>query len=147
MKLERKLSVRLHDLLKSEFENSSQNLKRFARKRNYMKDQYRILKHDDILYIGMKDDNRLTVGAKLLRVACGVFDTYAFMGIDDAEDVTEWFISEYKAKGMCAYADMRHDWHQGAHDEDLDDGDKRQCSHCGKVEVLHSRMVRKIWWE
>lgn len=149
MAMTKSLSIRLYELLKSEFPNSSQNLAKFARKRDFMKNHNCILKSSDgELYIGINDDGWLT-GAKLISIACGDFQTWAFATKETAncEDVTEWFINEYSKKGMCAYTDMRHTWHQGAHDEELEDGDKRTCEHCGKTETLHSKMVRKIWWQ
>ena len=147
-KLQKSLSLRLHDLLKSSFENSSENLARFARRRDYMKNHNRILKSDNgKLYIGINDDGWLT-GAELNRVVCGDFKTWAFADVTvrNCEDVTEWFIEEYKAKGMCAYTDMHHEWLED-HDDNSPDGTTRTCIYCGKVETLKSKMVRKIWWE
>ena len=146
--MEKKLSVRLHELLKRNFEHSSDNLARFARKKGYMNNYYRVLKVGDELFIGYMTDNNLLSGAKLMRVACGSFETYAFTGISNPQDVTEWFMSEYESKGMCAYAgDWRHVWLQDCHDESLDDESVRECKYCGKKEALKSKMVRKIWWE
>lgn len=149
MAMTKSLSRKLYELLKSEFPNSSENLAKFAKKRDYMKNHNRILKDSDgELYIGINDDGWLT-GAKLMRIACGDFQTWAFASKETSscEDVTEWFISEYSEKGMCAYTDMRHSWIQGVHDKDLKDGEVRTCEYCGKTEVLHSEMVRKIWWQ
>lgn len=148
-KLTKSLSVQLHELLKSEFNNSSQNLAKFARKRDYMKNHNRILQSDSgVLYIGINDDGWLT-GARLIDVACGRFQTWAFADKEtaNAKDVTEWFIEEYKAKGMCAYTDMRHEWDLTEPDSTLEDGTTRSCIHCHKVETLDSKMVRKTWWE
>lgn len=143
--MKKKLSIRLYELLKSEFPNSSQNLAEFAKKRDYMKNHNRVLKGcNGDLYIGMNDDGWL-VGAKLIRVACGDFKTWAFASKKtfSFEDVTEWFISEYKEKGMCAYTDMRHKW-----DEYCESGDDfRKCKHCEKVEQRMVKMVPKVWWE
>lgn len=144
--MEKKLSVKLHELLKSKFTHSSENLAKFARKKSYMKNHYRILKVGDELFIGWIDDIGLLNGAKVLRVSCGNFDTFAYTGITKSEDVTEWFMDEYRKKGMCAYAgDWRHDWDV---EENLlmEDGSIRTCVHCGKEEKLESKMVRKMWW-
>lgn len=147
MAMTKKLSVILHDLLRSEFINSSKSLRKFARKRDYLKDHYRILKHEDVLYIGYVGNNGWVVGAKLLQVACGYFITYAYPHIKDVEDVTQWFIDEYKNKGMCAYAgDFHHEWNVDENPQ-LEDGTVRTCIHCGKQETLKSKMVKKTWWE
>lgn len=146
--MEKPLSIKLHKLLLSELPNSSQNLARFARTKKYkeLKQHYRIWKSEDgELYIAYKSDNTLICGLKLIRAACGNFDTFAFPVI--AEDVTEWFMREYKKKGMCAYTDMRHEWDIKEPDKCLSDESKRVCIHCGKVEILKSKMVRKTWWE
>lgn len=144
--MEKKLSVRLHELLKSNFDHSSENLAKFARKKDYMKNYYRIIKVSDELFIGWIDDTGLLNGAKILRVAGGNFDTFAYTGITESEDATEWFMSEYKSKGMCAYAgDWRHDWNVDENPQ-LQDGTVRTCVHCGKEEKLESKMVRKTWW-
>lgn len=148
MKLTKSLSIRLYELLKSEFTHSSANLKKFASKKSYLKNHNRILKGSDgELYIGINDDGWLT-GARLNSVICGDFKTWAFADktIACCEDVTEWFINEYKEKGMCAYTDWRHEWDTIEH-EQTKDGTTRKCIHCGKEETLHSKMVRKTWWE
>ncbi|WP_153448763.1 hypothetical protein [Vibrio algicola] len=146
--MEKPLSIKLHALLSSEFPNSSQNLAKFARSKKYkeLKSNYRIYRIGGDLYIAYKSDEEWLCGAKLIRVACGYFETFASL-TPSYEDVTEWFISEYSQKGMCAYTDMRHEWHQGAHEEELEDGETRTCFHCGKTEALKSKMVREIWWE
>lgn len=147
MAMQKPLSVVLHNLLKSNFTHSSDNLAKFARKKDYMKNYYRVLKSDGELFIGYMTDNNLLSGAKLTRIACGNFDTFAFAGVKNPEDVTEWFIGEYKKKGMCAYSgDWNHQWIQDSHEESLEDGSVRECKHCGKFEKLESKMVRKIWW-
>lgn len=143
MAMTKPLSMRLYNLLRSEFEHSSQNLKRFANKRNYLKNHNRIIKAGGELYIGFIDDIGLLNGAKLVRVACGQFDKYAYTGIKHAEDVTEWFMSEYQNKGMCAYTDMRHVWNI----KDGHVGTTRFCIHCGHKETKRSEMVEKTWWE
>lgn len=149
MNTTKSLSIRLHELLTSEFPNSSKNLSKFARKRDYMKNHNRILKDSaGVLYIGINDDGWIT-GAELMRVACGDFQTWAFASKETAkcEDVTEWFIKEYSGKGMCAYTDMRHSWNKDNDEDRLDDGSTRACKYCNKRETLHSKMVRKTWWQ
>lgn len=144
--MKKSLPIQLYETLRSEFEHSSKNLRKFAGKRDYLKDYNRILKADDILYIGYIDDIGLLCGNRLLQVACANFDTFSYTGIKQVEDVTEWFIKEYKEKGMCAYNDWRHEWDKNEIDSKLPDGAVRKCLHCGKVETLHSKMVRKTWW-
>lgn len=146
--MEKSLSIRLYNLLLSEFPNSSQNLAKFARSKKYkeLKNHYRIYRSGDDLFIAYQSDNGLLCGAKLTRVACGYFETFAFP-VRDVKDVTAWFIDEYQQKGMCSYTDMRHEWDQWSHDEDLKDGETRTCFHCGKSETLKSKMLRKTWWE
>lgn len=147
-KLEKSLSIKLWELLKSEFTHSSANLKKFASKRDYMKHHNRILKSESgELYIGINNDGWLT-GAQLNRVACGDFKTWAFATKDVAncKDVTAWFIANYSKKGMCAYTDMRHVWDNETLASKLEDGSIRICIHCGKTESLKSEMVRKTWW-
>jgi hypothetical protein len=146
MGMQKSLSVRLHDLLKSTFEHSSCQLARFARKKSYMKNKYRVIKANDELYIGYMSDNNLLCGARLMRIACGNPNTFAFTGINTHEDVTEWFINEYKSKGMCAYSgDWNHAWNVDENHE-IADGTVRTCKHCKKQETLKSKMVRKTWW-
>lgn len=145
--MEKSLSIKLRNLLLSEFPNSSQNLAKFARKKDYSKNHYRILKDENgTLYIGIQDEPWLH-GAELLRVACGDFKCWAFPIIEPCEDVTKWFIGEYKEKGMCAYTDMRHEWDIKEPDRDLGAGSTRMCIHCGKMEMMKATMVRKTWWE
>lgn len=147
MSMTKSLSRKLYELLKSEFPNSSQNLANFARGKTILKSHYRVYKDsNDDLYLGFIDDTNCFCGAKLLRIACGNKQTFAF-GLSSPVDVTEWFLKEYSEKGMCAYTDMRHTWNQDDHEDKLDDGSIRTCQHCGKVETLHSKMVRKTWWQ
>ncbi len=146
MGMQKSLSVRLYELLKSDFEHSSRCLAKFARKKHYLKSQYRVIKANGELYIGHMSDNNLLCGARLMRVACGNVNTFAFTGINDHEDVTEWFINEYKSKGMCAYSgDWNHVWNIDESPQ-LQDGAIRSCKHCGKREILESKMVRQVWW-
>ncbi|WP_105901400.1 hypothetical protein [Vibrio gangliei] len=146
--MEKSLSIKLQNLLLSEFPNSSQNLASFARSKKYkgLKHHYRIYQANDDLFIAYQSDNGLLCGAKLIRVACGDFETFAFP-VSDATDVTAWFIDEYQQKGMCAYTDMRHEWDIKNPDEDLGAGSTRMCFHCGKMEMMKVKMVRKTWWE
>lgn len=145
--MENPLSIKLHKLLLSEFSNSSQSLAKFARKKDYSKNDYRILRDENgTLYIGIRDRSWIH-GSKLISVASGDFNAWAFPRIESCEDVTEWFIREYKEKGMCAYTDMRHEWDVKIPDEDLGAGSTRMCIHCGKREMMKATMVRKTWWE
>lgn len=147
-KLKESLSLRLHKLINSSFENSSVNLAKFARCRKYqsLKKHYRMYKDaNGDLHLGFIDDTNCFCGRKLIRLACGDNQTFAYR-LEAPEDVTEWFIEEYKAKGMCAYTDMRHEWKEG-YDNCSTDGTVRTCAHCGKAEILKSKMVKKIWWE
>lgn len=148
MSMTKPLPIRLYELLRSEFEHSSKNLRAFARSRKYtdLKYHYRIYKdkHGE-LHFGFIDDF-MFCGRKLIRLASGDKQTFAYR-IDSPVDVTEWFISEYKEKGMCAYAgDWRHEFGEGW-DSDGEDGSTRTCKHCNKTETLHSKMVRKTWWQ
>lgn len=146
MKMTKSLSKRLHDLLKSEFTHSSKNLRKFALSRKYSvaKEWHRVYKDiNDDIYIGFINDNGLFCGAKLIRVACGNFDTFCH-GIDTPKDVTVWFMSEYENKGMCAYAEgWNHVWSEFCEDGD----DKRICIHCDKIETRMVKMIPKVWWE
>lgn len=145
--MEKPLSIKLHELLLSELPNSSQSLAKFARKKDYSKNDYRILRDENgTLYIGIRDKSWIH-GSKLISVASGDFNVWAFPRIESCEDVTEWFIREYKEKGMCAYTDTRHTWRQKDNDSNLSDGEIRKCAHCGKIEVIKSKMIRKTWWE
>ncbi|CAM0054328.1 hypothetical protein VPHF89G1_0033 [Vibrio phage F89 g1] len=147
--MEKPLSIKLHKLLLSEFVNSSQNLAKFARSRKYssLKSHYGVYKDSNgELHLGFIDDTKCFCGRKLIRLACGDHQTFAY-AIENPTDVTEWFIDEYKEKGMCAYTDMRHEWIKCGDDQSLPDGYIRVCDHCGKEETLKSKMVRKIWWE
>lgn len=148
MAMTKSLSIRLYELLKSEFANSSKNLRAFANGKKYsgLKNYYRIYKDsNNDLHLGFIDDTNCFCGRKLMLLACGNKNTYAY-GLDSPVDVTEWFIVEYKEKGMCAYTDMRHEWDIEAK-ESSPDGTKRTCIHCDHSETLHSKMVRKTWWE
>lgn len=150
MSMTKPLSVQLHNLLVSEFSNSSDNLRKFACSKKYkeLKNHYRVYKDEgDNLHLGFFSDNGLFYGRAIIHLACGNKTTYAYhLGVKN--DVTKWFIEEYKQKGMCAYTDMRHEWPDGyGYDYDLPDGTTRTCIHCGHAETLNSKMVRKTWWE
>ena len=149
MAMTKKLSVILCELLRSEFKHSSPNLKKYAssKKIKSLEHYIRIYKDSDrILHIGFIDDTNCFIGRRLLKIASGDFQSYAY-GINGAEDVTQWFIDEYKKKGMCAYAgDWRHEWNVDENPQ-LEDGTVRTCIHCGKQETLKSKMVKKTWWE
>lgn len=141
------LPIQLHNLLKSEFPNSSANLRKFAdgKKYSYLEHHYRIYQDaDGDLHLGFVGDNGLFCGRNLMRLACGQFDTFAY-SLKTPMDVTQWFIDAYSAAGMCAYTDMRHEWRED-HDDNAPDGTTRTCIHCGKVEMLHSELVLKTWW-
>ncbi|WP_027697212.1 hypothetical protein [Vibrio litoralis] len=146
--MEKPLSIKLHKLLLSEFPNSSQNLAKFARSGKYLrlKKHYRIYRDaNDDLHIGFCDDIFLN-GRNLLSIACGDFQTFAYSNCQ-MQDVTEWFMREYKEKGMCAYTDMRHEWDMNEPDEDIGAGSTRVCIYCGKKEMMKATVVRKTWWE
>ena len=148
MAMTKSLSIKLYELLKSEFPNSSVNLRSFALSKKYkeLKNHYRIYEcADRVLHLGCVSDNGLFCGRALIRIACGDKATYAYH-LNDAQDVTQCFIDEYSTKGMCAYTDMRHDWLED-HDDSCQDGVVRTCKYCDHTETLHSKMVRKVWWE
>jgi hypothetical protein len=148
MAMTKSLSIRLYELLKSEFPNSSPNLAKFARGKKYtdLKNYYRMYRSESgDLHLGFIDDKNCFCGKKLIRLACGEFQTFAY-SILNPVDVTEWFISEYSQKGMCTYTDMRHDWIEDV-DNAAPDGTTRTCRFCGTTETLRSKMVRKTWWE
>lgn len=148
MSMTKPLSVKLHDLLRSEFSNSSDNLRKFASSKKYkeLRNHYRIYKDEDgNLHLGYFSDNKWFFGRALIRIACGDKNTYSYR-LSVKNDVTEWFIEEYKQKGMCAYTDMRHEW-LGGYNDNSPNGTARTCIHCGHTETLNSKMVRKVWWE
>ncbi|MBF4377358.1 hypothetical protein ERJ77_01825 [Vibrio anguillarum] len=104
---------------------------------------------DGDLHLGFLDDTNCFFGRTLIRLACGDYQTFAYSldsPICSPVDVTEWFISEYKEKGECAYTKMRHGWNEN-HKDSAPDGTTRTCIYCDKVETLKYKMVRKIWWD
>lgn len=153
MTMTKSLSIRLWELLKSEFPHSSKNLAKFARSSKYtgLKNHYRMYKdYDGDFHLGFIDDTNCFCGRKLLRLACGHYETFAY-SLSEPVDVTEWFIKEYQEKGMCAYTHMRHEWsgefESSSPASSLKDGTIRTCIHCGKTETLKSQMVRETWWD
>ena len=148
MAMTKSLSTKLYELLRSEFPNSSASLRSFALSKKYkeLKNHYRIYRSaDGYLHLGFIDGSGFFCGRDIINLACGDKDTYAY-NLNDAQDVTQFFINEYSTKGMCAYTDMRHDWLED-HDDSHPDGVVRTCKYCGHTETLHSKMVRKVWWE
>lgn len=139
----------LRKLLLTEFEHSSENLRKYAKGKGkdycvmVIREGWNAVTGEcDInkgrLLIGFFGDAGFFNGSQLNQVRCKNFKTWAFMP-KPYVDVTEWFMKEYAEKGMCFEGDFNHEFNT--------DGDTRICKHCGKVEKRKSKMVKKVWWE
>ena len=97
-----------------------------------------------ILYIGRMDDNAF-LGNVLARICTSgqKLESWAYCmsghHVDEWEDVTEKFWSDYREKGVCAiHGDKAHDW--------VTSEKERACTHCKKREYKTVVMLPKTVW-
>ena len=139
----------LRKLLLTEFEHSSENLRKYAKGKGkdycvmVIREGWNNIAGDcDIdkgrLLIGFFCDVGFFNGSQLNQVRCKNFKTWAFMP-KNYTDVTEWFMKEYAEKGMCFEGDSNHEFEINH--------DTRVCKHCCKTQVRKTKMVEKVWWE
>ena len=97
------------------------------------------------LYIGLINDGYFS--GNLLRRICRHgqrLESWAYCSkthrVDEWEDVTEWFFSEYEKKGVCAiHGDFAHKW------QPLN-SNQRICEYCKKVETSSVTFGPKVRW-
>lgn len=150
----------LKSVLKIRSANYSRNINKLAKSGKFLS-QYRVLRigwepchgkcdvKGGTLYFGFIDDVGLFCGSTVMSAACDNFRSSciaSFSGESIGEvghdDVTDWFIAEYKEKGMCAYSDVNHAWITGDASQS-----SRVCGACGLRQVKKSKRVTKTWWE
>lgn len=87
------------------------------------------------LYIGFKEEDGEFIGRQLRNVCLkgSTFKMNCFLpgknfhDVDNWTDITDEFWERYQRIGVCAvHGEKAHNWQE--------DGDKRTCSYCGKVE-------------
>ena len=120
------------------------------------------MKHDDagkpvtewkphLMFMGLADDGFVS-GARLIRVLCGDFKTWAFpVGPNAVTDITDEFWSMYERDGRCA-VDRSHRMHfRNAEDRFTEVGATRRCNWCGewhyKTITMRVNVERVEEWE